>query len=671
MIAVVGALVIGGTIAFYNDTETSTDNIFTAGSIDLKVDHTLATYNGQPCVGNCTETGANLIVNGGFETPVVTDNGGQWQIYPNDGDVLGWDVDSGPGIELQRNSVAGAPHGPVQLVELDSTGSSAMSQTLVTVPGGKYRLHFFHSPRPGVPAGDNTIGFNVKVVSNNSVILTDTVGAASAGGGNTVWTQYTYDFIAIDASTKVIFTDLGLSSNSLGGYIDDVSMFALNCTETGFPNGGICHVWNEKDLSAGDTFWHFPDIKPGDRGTNVISLHVSSNDAYACLIVGDKDDQENPVQPLAPEIAAGDANGIGNPLGDGELSNFLNVFTWGDTNGNGVYDTGEISLGSGPLSTLTSIMSMDSGNGQFLTATTTKNIGLAWCAGTLTPNIGGAFTCDGNGMGNIAQSDSFSASLTAYAEQVRNNSSFSCGDVDLPQDSDGNNGESLGPAPVNLLSANGFVIVAETAITDAGAPLSTITGNIAIDPVAGSAITGVSCGNVTGAGTIYSSGGYTGGWDSNVTCAVTSPGTALAVRSAMETAYTDAATRTGPNTTELGAGNIGGLTIAPGLHKWSTGVTIPTNVTLSGDANDVWIFQISGNLSINSATSVVLSGGAQAKNVFWQVGGPTGATLGTTSTFEGTILSAKQVIIQTDATLNGRALAQTQVTLDDNTVTLP
>jgi uncharacterized repeat protein (TIGR01451 family) len=144
----------------------------------------------------------------------------------------------------------------------------------------------------------------------------------------------------------------------------------------------------------------------------------------------------------------------------------------------------------------------------------------------------------------------------------------------------------------------------------------------------------------------------------------------------MNTAYTNAQGRTNPTATELGAGNIGGMTLAPGLYKWSTDVTIPTNVTLSGGSNDVWLFQIAGDLNIASAGSVpagvkvILAGGAQASNVFWQVGGVTGATLGTYSTLNGTILSAKQIIIQTGAVLDGRALAQTEVTLASNAVTI-
>jgi hypothetical protein len=138
----------------------------------------------------------------------------------------------------------------------------------------------------------------------------------------------------------------------------------------------------------------------------------------------------------------------------------------------------------------------------------------------------------------------------------------------------------------------------------------------------------------------------------------------------MQTAYTDAAGRTLPDHTELGSGNIGGLTLASGLYKWSTGVTIPTDVTLSGGPNEVWIFQIAGDLTIAGATSVLLSGGAQARNIFWQVAGGVGVDLGTTSQFEGTILTEAAINLETGASINGRLLAQTAVTLDANTVTV-
>jgi len=136
----------------------------------------------------------------------------------------------------------------------------------------------------------------------------------------------------------------------------------------------------------------------------------------------------------------------------------------------------------------------------------------------------------------------------------------------------------------------------------------------------------------------------------------------------MMIAYTDAAGRA-PDVTELGAGNIGGLTLVPGVYKWGTGVLVPTDVTLSGGPNDVWIFEIAQDLVMSSGARVNLSGGAQAQNVFWQVFGI--VDLGTTSHFEGIALVQTAITLKTGATVNGRLLAQTAVTLDAAAVTQP
>ncbi|MFA5852425.1 MAG: ice-binding family protein, partial [Spirochaetales bacterium] len=104
-------------------------------------------------------------------------------------------------------------------------------------------------------------------------------------------------------------------------------------------------------------------------------------------------------------------------------------------------------------------------------------------------------------------------------------------------------------------------------------------------------------------------------------------------------------------------------------YKWGTGVLIASDVTISGGADDVWIFQIAEDLTVSNGVMVTLSGGAQAKNIFWQVAGQT--SLGTTANFKGIILCQTQIVLQTGAVLNGRALAQTAVTLDANTVTQP
>ena len=219
---------------------------------------------------------------------------------------------------------------------------------------------------------------------------------------------------------------------------------------------------------------------------------------------------------------------------------------------------------------------------------------------------------------------------------------------------------------VDLSSAGNFVVLSKTGITDTSS--STITGNVGTSPITGAAI-GLTCAQVTG--NIYSVD--TSG---PLPCRITNSSLLGTAVNNMVTAYNDATARTNPNDTDLYSGNIGGKTFAPGLHKWNTDVTIPTDVTLNGNSNDVWIFQVGGNLniasgpSLSSGTKIILTGGAQPSNIFWQVGGTTGATLGTYSTFNGNILSAKQIILQTGALLHGRALAQTQVTLDSNTISI-
>lgn len=219
---------------------------------------------------------------------------------------------------------------------------------------------------------------------------------------------------------------------------------------------------------------------------------------------------------------------------------------------------------------------------------------------------------------------------------------------------------------VNLGTAGHFAIMAKTGISATGA--TTVVGNIGLSPAAASFITGF--GLIMDAsgtfatsplvtGQIYAAN-YTEPTPTNMTSAVIN----------METAYTDAAGRTNPTATELGAGDITSMTLAPGLYKWGTGVLISSaGVTLSGTASDVWIFQIAGNLTVSNGALVTLSGGALAKNVFWQVSGQT--TLGTTSRFKGIILCQTLVEMQTGAAVLGRVLAQTAVTLDATAITAP
>ena len=193
-----------------------------------------------------------------------------------------------------------------------------------------------------------------------------------------------------------------------------------------------------------------------------------------------------------------------------------------------------------------------------------------------------------------------------------------------------------------------------------------MTGDIGVSPIAATAMTGFSL-ILDSTGTFSTSSqvtgkayaaDYTSPTPSNLTTAVSN----------MEAAYTDAAGRA-PNYTEVGAGNIGGMTLAPAVYKWSTGVLIPTSVTLNGGPTDIWIFQISGGITQASGTRVILTGGALPKNIFWQAAGA--VALNTTAHMEGIVLSQTGISLATGATVNGRLLAQTAVILDASTVTQP
>jgi hypothetical protein len=271
---------------------------------------------------------------------------------------------------------------------------------------------------------------------------------------------------------------------------------------------------------------------------------------------------------------------------------------------------------------------------------------------------------------NLAASTAYTATITTGVNDLAGNAlaanktwSFTTGTT-----------TAAGPAPVRLGTADNFVILSKAGISTTGT--TKIFGNIGVSPIDRTALTGFSetidSSNVFSTSIYVSAPGafaastgklyaadYTEPTPSNLTTAISN----------METAYTDAAGRANPTATELGAGNIGGMTLAPGLYKWSTGLLIPTDVTLSGGANDVWIFEVAQDLTMSSGIKVNLSGGALAKNVFWQIAGKT--TLGTGSTMNGNMICQTLIAMQTGSTLNGRLLAQTAVTLDSATVTIP
>jgi hypothetical protein len=229
--------------------------------------------------------------------------------------------------------------------------------------------------------------------------------------------------------------------------------------------------------------------------------------------------------------------------------------------------------------------------------------------------------------------------------------------------SGGRDGSELGPAAVPLGTADGYAILAKSAISNV--PTSKVTGDLGLSPAAASYVTGFS---LTKAGTSWTSSQVVG----NVFAANNDPPTPTVLTTAvadMQAAYVDAAGRSQPDFVNLGAGAIGGLTLEPGLYKWTSTVTIPTDVTLAGSADAVWIFQVSGDLQLATAKEMILSGGAQPAHVFWQVAGA--VDFGAQSHAEGVVLSKTAIKLETGASINGRLLAQTAVSLAGATVNEP
>jgi hypothetical protein len=226
-------------------------------------------------------------------------------------------------------------------------------------------------------------------------------------------------------------------------------------------------------------------------------------------------------------------------------------------------------------------------------------------------------------------------------------------------------GSAVGPGlPVDLGTAGNYAVLAKTGISTV--PDSTVTGDLGISPAAASYVTGFSL--IADSTNVFATSSQVIG---KVYAANYAPPTPLTLTTAvgdMQLAFTAAAARA-PDVTELGAGNIGGMTLAPGVYKWSTGLLIPTSITLSGGATEVWIFQIADDLTVGDAAIVSLSGGALPKNVFWQVAGL--VSLGTTARFQGVVLTQTSITLSTGTTVDGRLLAQTAVTMGGSTVVAP
>jgi len=215
---------------------------------------------------------------------------------------------------------------------------------------------------------------------------------------------------------------------------------------------------------------------------------------------------------------------------------------------------------------------------------------------------------------------------------------------------------------IDLKLTTGYVILAGSLVSNV--PTSAITGDIGLSPAAGSQITGF--GNTEITGTVYTvdATGPAG--------SVTNTVGLTAAKDDLTAAYNEAAGRSSTDMVIL-AGNIGGLTLTPGLYKSNGSLEISSGdltFDAKGNANAVFIIQIASALNTTSGRKVFLAGGAQASNIFWQVG--TSATLGTTSVFKGTIMADQSISMNTGASIEGRLLARIgAVTLNSSTVVKP
>jgi Ice-binding-like len=284
---------------------------------------------------------------------------------------------------------------------------------------------------------------------------------------------------------------------------------------------------------------------------------------------------------------------------------------------------------------------------------------------------GGGSMSDGGGMetgsgGGSASADSGPDPDESGSADASASATDSSGDTSNPA--------GLGPAPIelglptDLAAAGSYVLLGTTGITNVTG--STITGgHVGLSPAAASFITGfaleadasntfATSPSVVPPARVYASD-YASPTPANLTSAVSS----------MEAGYTDGAGRPNPDFLDLEGGDLSGLTLEPGLYRWGTTVVIPEDVTIEGAAEDVWIFQVANDLDLSTATQIILSGGAQPSNIFWVVAGQ--VTIHADAHFEGIILSQTAITLQTNATMNGRALAQSLIAIDDNDVTAP
>lgn len=414
VIAAVAAVVIGTTTAYFSNTETSTGNTFTAGAIDLEVDST-AYYNGHVCENGqwqC-ESWADSIVsfnqgtkkNGGPVPPERSDP--TKALGPAENNDTYNFVSLGLGLAGEivlkfDNYILNGEGDDLEIIE-----TSFGSPSCAAYPE---RARVFVSQD-----GDNWDQLG-EVCVDGSLDF-------SNGSQNLPWAKY----VKLEDITNP--NDFG--SGDVDGYdLDGVR--AIHCnTEPNLVNKPCDGSWDLTNLEE-EKFFNFTDLKPGDSGKNIISLHLADNDGWACMYLDNIEDDDNGL--VEPEADGGDTTA---GEGQGEVSENMDVFMWLDENQDDLYNPNEPVLveaktfahafESNSAIQYPIIALADSLNGRLLTASSTAYVGFTWCIGDLevdeqTANI----NCEIPGIDNITQTDSLSADLIFYTEQQRNNLDFTC-----------------------------------------------------------------------------------------------------------------------------------------------------------------------------------------------------------------------------------------------------
>lgn len=242
-----------------------------------------------PALNNASVFAAtNIVSNGSFEDPSL--GFGTWSVYPS---ITGWTTTSGSGIEIQ-NHAAGDPSDGDQLVELDSFSNSGMKQTLNTASGYIYTISFDYSPRPGVSASSN----GIDVYWDGNLIASITAD----GGPNTIWTTYPYPVTATGSSTDLEFVATG-TNDSLGGYLDSVSLVLSGCPEGYEIEGDTCVLSNQDPIC--------------DATSNVTTLWAPNHKMVPITISGGSDPDGDSLTLTVTEVQQDEPT---NGLGDGDKS---------------------------------------------------------------------------------------------------------------------------------------------------------------------------------------------------------------------------------------------------------------------------------------------------------------------------------------------------------------